>query len=245
MTEVVAEPAEGSERSSITRSAATLAAGVSSGFIAGVLIGGVGGRIAMLILRLTSGPLVLGVESDDGFTIGRFSAETLFLLGVSAGLGILGGVFYLIVRDWLPSRARVPLMTAYFAVVGGNAIIHPGGTDFTQLAPLPLAIALFIAIPALYGLAMPWMAERFLRDGSFIRRTKYGWLVGLAPLAVVLAFGMMVLLVSAVVHGVARAVPRTVDVWRSRTVTWMGRAFLLATAAFSTFHLIESSIEIL
>ena len=158
MAEVAAEPVAGSERSSITGSAATLAAGVSSGFIAGVLIGGVGGRVAMFVLRLTSDASVRGVVSDDGFTIGRFSSETLFLVGVSAGLGILGGVFYLIVRDWLPSRARVPLMSGYLAVVGGNGLIHPGGTDFTRLAPLPLAIGLFVMIPALYGLAMPWMA---------------------------------------------------------------------------------------
>ncbi len=71
---------------------ATLASGVLSGFVCGVVIGGVGGRLAMLLLRLTSDPTLRGVQTDDGFTIGRFSAETLFLLGVTAGLGILGGL---------------------------------------------------------------------------------------------------------------------------------------------------------
>lgn len=245
MAEVVAEPIEGSERAPIIRCAATLAAGVSSGFIAGVLIGGVGGRVAMFILRLSSDAAVLGMQSDDGFIIGRVSSATLFLLGASAGLGVLGGVFYLIVRDWLPIRVRAPLMAGYFAVVGGNGIIHPGGTDFTLLSPLPLAIALFVAIPALYGVGLSLMAERFLRDGSYMRRTRYGWLVGLTPLALALVFGVIVLLASVAVYGIAQAVPRTVGIWRSQAVTWMGRAFLLATAAYSAFGLVESASEIL
>ena len=67
---------------------ATLASGVSSGFITGLLIGGVGGRLAMFLLRLTSDPALRGRQTDDGFTIGVFSTETLFLLGVTAGLGV-------------------------------------------------------------------------------------------------------------------------------------------------------------
>ena len=35
---------------------ATLASGVSAGFLTGLLIGGVGGRLAMFLLRLTSDP---------------------------------------------------------------------------------------------------------------------------------------------------------------------------------------------
>lgn len=247
MTEVAAEPALGSERSSITRSAGTLAAGVSSGFIAGLLIGGVGGRVAMFILRLTSDASVLGVESDDGFIIGRFSLSTLFLLLATAFLGSLGGVFYLVVRGWLPTRARVPLMAGYFAVVGGAAVISgkEGGTDFTQLAPLPLAIGFFIAIPALYGVAMSLMAERFLRDGSYIRRTKYGWLAGVIPMVLLQGFGIVILLASAAAYWVAQKSPRIVGIWRSNTVAWMGRAFLVATAAYMAVTLAKSAIEIL
>ena len=38
--------------------------------MAGLLVGGVGGRVAMLLLRLTSDPRLRGLETDDGFTIG-------------------------------------------------------------------------------------------------------------------------------------------------------------------------------
>src|SRR5262245_1896434 len=97
----------------------TLAAGVTGGFVACLLIGGVGGRLAMLLLRLTSPVAFRGVSTDDGFTIGRVSAETLFLLGVTAALGIAGGILYVAIRRWIPVAWRVPAMTAFFGLVGG------------------------------------------------------------------------------------------------------------------------------
>ena len=81
----------GSSWRDLSRPGATLASGVSAGFVSGVLIGGVGGRLAMLLLRVTSDPSLHGLQTDDGFRIGRVSAETLFLLGVTAGLGMAGG----------------------------------------------------------------------------------------------------------------------------------------------------------
>ena len=151
---------------------ATLASGVSAGFLTGLLIGGVGGRLAMLVLRLTSGLVLRGRQTDDGFTIGVFSTQTLFLLGVTAGLGILGGLFYLIVRGWIPARWRVLVMTVYVGLIGGAGLISPDGIDFAELSPLPLAVAMFVEIAVAYGAVMPWLTERMLRDGSVMRR---GW----------------------------------------------------------------------
>ena len=64
---------------------ATLASGVTGGFVCGLLIGGVGGRLAMFVLRLTSDPSLRGARTDDDFIIGVFTSQTLFLLGVTAG----------------------------------------------------------------------------------------------------------------------------------------------------------------
>jgi len=44
-----------------------------AGGIAGFVWGGVGGRVAMRIVFLTSDDTVRGVISDDGFEIGRIS----------------------------------------------------------------------------------------------------------------------------------------------------------------------------
>ena len=58
----------------------------------------------MLVLRLTSDSSLRGAKTDDGFTMGILSTQTLFLLGVTSARGILGGLVYLIVRGWFPPR---------------------------------------------------------------------------------------------------------------------------------------------
>jgi hypothetical protein len=224
---------------------ATLGAGVSAGFLAGALIGGVGGRLAMLALRLTSDPSLHGVSTDDGFTIGRVSLQTLFLLGVTAGLGMAGGLSYLVVRRWIPSPWRIPLMTVFFALVGGAGLIGPSAVDFTRLSPLPLAVALFVVIPATYGATMPWIAERLLREDSILRRGRWAWIVGLVPLLFANIVGALVLLVALGVWAIGRSTPELVDAWRSTVVTWLGRAALVIIAFASGAGLVRDGIDIL
>jgi hypothetical protein len=224
---------------------ATLGAGVSAGFLAGVLIGGVGGRLAMLALRLTSEPSLHGVSTDDGFTIGRVSLETLFLLGVTAGLGMAGGLFYLVVRRWIPSPWRIPLMMLFFALVGGAGLIGPSAVDFTLLSPLPLAVALFVVIPAVYGATMPWIAERLLREDSFLRTGRWAWIVGLVPLLFANIVGALVVLVALGAWAIGRSAPSLVEAWRSQVVTWLGRAALVAVAVTSGVGIVRDGIEIL
>jgi hypothetical protein len=231
--------------SDLSSPGATLAAGVTSGFFAGLLIGGVGGRLAMLLLRLTSDPGLRGTETDDGFTIGVFSTQTLFLLGVTAGLGILGGLFYLIVRGWLPEHWRVVGMTVFIGLVGGAGLIRPEGIDFKELSPLPLAVAMFVAIAVAYGAVMPWLTERMLREGSVMRRGPWAWIAGLLPLVVANIVGILVLLLATLVLLVRRSAPSAIAAWRSPVAIWIGRTLLFATAVASGIRLVRDSVEIL
>lgn len=128
---------------------ARLAAGLWGGFLCGAVIGGVGGRLAMFVLRLTSDPSLSGRETDDEFIIGSFTGATFFLVALTAILGIMGGLFYLAVRNWFPQRVRPIVMGVLAGVVGGALVVRPDGIDFTELEPLPLAIAMFVALPAL------------------------------------------------------------------------------------------------
>src|SRR5216117_406841 len=151
-----------------------VAAAATAGLLAGVGIGGIGGRLAMLVLRLTSDPALHGVKTDDDFTIGVFSGETMFLVIVTTVLGIIGGLVYLVVRGWLPEPARPWLFGGLTGIVGGATVIRPGGIDFTLLDPLPLAVAMFIALPAVYGVAVSLLIERFLARDSAFSRSKVG-----------------------------------------------------------------------
>jgi len=116
-------------RSNLFRSARGVAAGVLAGLVLGLAIGGIGGRIAMFVLRLTSSPSVIGLKTDDGFTIGRISAETLFLLIGTSFLGVLGGLFYLMVRSWFRPAHRAAVMAVIGGAVGGAIFVRPDGVD--------------------------------------------------------------------------------------------------------------------
>src|SRR5207247_2165450 len=129
---------------------ATALAGACSGLIAG----GVGGRLAMLALRLTSADSVRGIVSDDGFVIGRVTlGGTFSLLAVGTAFGLLGGFVHRLVAPWLigPAWFRRFTTATGCGVVVGAMLIHRDGVDFTALTPHWFAVALFVAVPGLYG----------------------------------------------------------------------------------------------
>lgn len=222
--------------------------GVSTAFVAGLLIGGVGGRLAMFVLRLTSSPSLHGVETDDGFTIGEFSLATLFLLLVTAAIGVLAGLVYLVIRTWLPGRWRPWLFGAFGGLVGGALLIQPDGLDFRLLEPLPLAIAFFIAIPAGCGFAISASVERRFAEADDGRRTSATWMVGLLPLVLLLATGPLGIALVAITIGaglLARSVPMASVIWGSAAFVWLGRLALVVVAAFASVALVQDIAEIL
>ena len=224
-----------------------VAAAASAGLLAGVGIGGIGGRLAMFVLRLTSDPSLRGLKTDDDFTIGVFSGETAFLMFATAFLGVLGGLVYLVVRSWLPVGGRPWLYGGLTAIVGGALVIRPNGIDFTLLEPLSLAVAMFIALPAAYGVVTSLLTERFLAAGS--RFERWGvWLGGipaLVPLAALGPVGLALLILIAAVVLLGRAAPQIGSVWTTPTITWIGRTTLVAIAALWSAELVRDTVEVL
>ena len=228
---------------------ARLGSGLMGGFLSGLVIGGIGGRLAMFLLRVTSDPALSGRETDDGFIIGSFTGSTFFLIIFTALIGLIGGLFYLIVRNWFPERTRPLMMGLLCAAVGGALIVRPDGIDFTELEPRPLAIALFVVIPALGGWAMSLLIERLLRSAE--ARSKRGVILILLPLLPVAALGPFGLLVLLAVFGfwfvgwgLNRYVPLA-SIWESPAVMWLGRAALAGWFLSATIGLVNDSIEIL
>ncbi len=75
---------------------------VVTGLSVGILAIGLGSRLAMFLLRLTSPDSVVGVTSDDGFTIGQFTLSgTYNLVTIGAAVGFIGAVAYVAVAPWL------------------------------------------------------------------------------------------------------------------------------------------------
>lgn len=209
-----------------------LGAGVLAGIAGGFVIGGIGSRIAMLVLRLTTGSSVVGIKSDDGFEIGRLSADTFFLLFFGSALGAAVGVIYLLSRPWIPARLRTSSFGVLGALVGGSAILHESGIDFRRLEPVWLAVLMFIALPAFGAVGIASLAERFLRRAEDREGTGApAWVVFL-PLLGLLILGPAGLVMAVVVplgFLVSRKLP-VVELWTSPVVTWIGRGLLTVWA---------------
>ena len=137
-----------------------LAAG--SGSLVGLVIGGIGGRLVMLVLRLTSDHAVRGINTDDGFTIGQFTTATTFLLVVTAGLGAATGIGYLVLRGGLPRSARALVWGVFLALLTGADVLKPGELDFTLLGPKTFSVVSFILLPGLAAFAIALVMERLL-----------------------------------------------------------------------------------
>jgi hypothetical protein len=165
-------------------------AAVLAGAFTGFLVGGVGGRLAMLVLRLTTGDSVHGVVSDDGFVIGRVTlAGTIGLLLVATLIGVLGALVHRLVVPWLigPRWFRRLTTAAGSGLVVGAMLVHRGGVDFTRLRPAGLAIALFVLVPGLYGAFIGPVQEYCDRPDCWLNRHRgRSWATRLLALALII-----------------------------------------------------------
>jgi hypothetical protein len=159
---------------------------IVGGIPTGVLVAGVGSRLAMLLLRVTSPDRVVGVISDDGFSIGQFTlGGTYNLLMLGAVVGIIGAGVYQMVAHWLigPTWFRRLTTGLASAVVVGSMLVHADGIDFTLLKPTWLAIGLFVALPALFGIVIGAAVDAVRRPGSWTAQGRRRWLLPLIAVA--------------------------------------------------------------
>ena len=131
-----------------------IAAIVLTGLGLGIVVGGIGGRLAMYLLARLN-PEATGVVSDDGFVMGQFTLSgTLNLL-------VVGGVPRRVRRASSTPLARhltfgPPWWRLLSVALGaglpvGALIVHPDGVDFTLLEPVGLASRCSSRSPRLYG----------------------------------------------------------------------------------------------
>lgn len=193
------------QRSAIVEIRATVLAGIWLG----ALVGGVGGRLAMLVLRLLSPDTVNGVVSDDGFVIGQVTLSgTYSLVAVGALFGLLGASAYRWVDHWLIGPGWFRQVTAALGAgaVVGSMLVHPDGVDFQLLRPLWLAIALFVLIPAVFGFFIGPLEKVLARPETWVNRGRRGWIVPIVsiaavpPLVIVVAFVSVLRLLAAAIR---------------------------------------------
>ena len=216
-------------------------AGTAAGAVAGFLVGGVGGRLAMLLLRLTSSDAVIGLTSDDGFEIGVVSTRTFNLLVATTGLGGVAGALYAGARGAIPERLRLPLWTVVCTLVGGAGLVHDDGVDFVALDPHWLAVALFVALPAVAAVVLVLLAERWSSASPWQSRRLTAGLVAAAAAA---TLGLVVSLVVATAMLVAFGVLALAGPHARRLRAIAGvlvPLVLVALAIFAAFDLVPET----
>lgn len=170
---------------------------IVGGIPAGVLMVGLGSRVAMLLLRLTSPASVKGLQSDDDFTIGQVTfSGTVNLLMLGASIGVIGACTYRAVAPWLIGPLWFRRLTTGLAAgaVGGSMLVHADGIDFNVLKPTWFAIALFVALPAMFGTFIGSFVDAAARPDSWAAQPgRRRWLV---PLLLVVCFPPAALVVA-------------------------------------------------
>lgn len=143
-----------------------------SGALAGILVGGVLGRIAMRISGFAAGPALAGVSTANGERVGEitFGGSLAVLIFVGLPFGVMGGILYAIAEPWL-RRARPWHGLAYGAgllLATGFFVLDPSNFDFTRFGPPSLNVAMFGALFVIFGVTIAWLFDRLraLREGS-------------------------------------------------------------------------------
>jgi hypothetical protein len=214
--------------------------GAAAGAVAGALVGGVGGRLAMLLLRLTSPDDVIGMTSDDGFEIGVVSLDTAQLVLAMAMLGGINGVLYAALRGAIPRKLRLPLWSVFAAALGGANIVHDDGVDFAFLEPAALAIALFVLLPGAAAAMVVLLVERWMRVEPWSdRRLSIGLCIGAVAGTFALAFAGLVAAGALVVRRAG------LDSLLARVARLAVPAALVAVTAVSLWELVTTSTRIL
>jgi hypothetical protein len=197
-----------------------------AGISVGVIVAGLGSRLAMFALRLSSPDWVNGIQSDDDFTIGRFTFfGTYNLLMLGAGVGIVGVAAYQCVAPRLigPVWFRHATVGAAAGAVVGSMLVHRDGFDFRLLTPTWFAIGLFVLLPALFGATIGPVVDRVSRPTSITARGRTRWLL---PTVLVLAFPLTVALlaVASLVYAVWVLVRDRLGLRRLTSRRWAGYA---------------------
>ena len=163
-----------------------IARGGIAGILAGLLVAGVGGRIAMRVSAIID-PSARGFRTEGGATVGEVTLAGTLELVIFAGLfgGIFLAVIWVIVRPWLPNHgvARHGAAGIVGVAMLARGAVEGRNRDFFILDPPVAQAAIFIMLAAVAGLVVLAMPAEPLTP---FRRTMAGHVVANVPSSVLL-----------------------------------------------------------
>lgn len=145
---------------------------VFCGGLAGVVVLGVGSRLAMRVVALLNAE-ANGTLTDAEQVVGAITVGGTIELIVFGSLfgGLFAGVLWVVIRERLPERLslRIPLVGVIATLVGSFAIIESSNIDFRLFDPVILNVAMFMMLVGLTGSTTAfgdWVLQRHLLSGA-------------------------------------------------------------------------------
>ncbi len=236
--------------SNIRRTLRALAVSVYSGVIAGILVGGAGGRLLMRVMAATSSDRVQGTLTEAEENVGEVTAGgTVFLIlftGIFAGL--IGGLLYKLVRRGLPASPRLGgavlgvLVLGLIGVLTG--MLNSSNPDFTLLSPSWLAVLMVIGGALLFGMCLASVHARLDRGMPAISG-RWTTVLAFVPLFVFGATPVtgVVMLTLVLVGGVGaprikRLLAHDTTLRASRTLVSAGALVATGIVAFNAYRIV-------
>jgi hypothetical protein len=125
-----------------------------AGLISGIVFLGFGARIVMRISAMLD-PDMEGAFTENGNIVGEVTLggtlELLFFVGLFGGM--IAGVLWVTVREWLPDRPLLRVLAAGLvaALLGSFQVVSTENSDFLVLNPGVANVAMFVAVVGLTG----------------------------------------------------------------------------------------------
>lgn len=142
-------------------------AAIFAGLVAGTLVAGVLGRIAMRVAGFLSRPELIGIETANGNRVGEITLGGTITIAVFAGIGagILGGALYASAEPWLRRFRPWDGVVFGVALLGGIGftVIEAANFDFQRFGNAGLNILMFAALFVAFGVFIAWLFPR-IRD---------------------------------------------------------------------------------
>ena len=132
------------------------------GAAVGLVVAGMGSRLAMRLVALADDREGFGRSTEGGDIIGEVTLEgTLFILFTGLAQGIVGALVYLALRRWLPERpfARALFFALMILGIGLAAIVNGNDADF-EFVNTAVSILSFACVLLVYGMLVPVLMDR-------------------------------------------------------------------------------------
>jgi len=150
-----------------------IARGGIGGLAVGVVVGGLGGRVAMRLIALII-PESAGRFTENGNRIGDITLGGSFGLIFFAGLfvGVFLAVIWVVVSPWLPRSLGLRILAAIPLAIGLGAfgLIEGSNPDFIVLGFEPSVLVVLLVLVGLVGASMAvvdaWLDGRLPRPRS-------------------------------------------------------------------------------